>query len=188
MRSGVKPAAIAGSSIGALVGAAYAAGMSGKDLRRYVIGLAHDPSETMRGLSPRAQESSPICLLRRLRPRDADRCGEVLRAFLPDAIPADFSELDIPLTVMATDLHRRGKRRFLGSASARACRLHGHTRPASAGQHQWPHSHRWRHYQSVAFRPAHRARRCHRRRRCVRLPEADRSDCRAHGRCIYATL
>ena len=36
---GVKPAAIAGTSIGALIGAAYAAGMSGKDIRRHVIAL-----------------------------------------------------------------------------------------------------------------------------------------------------
>ena len=39
---GVKPTAIAGTSIGALVGAAYAAGMHGKDIRRHVIALAHD--------------------------------------------------------------------------------------------------------------------------------------------------
>ena len=35
---GVKPAAIAGASIGALIGAAYAAGMRGNDIRRHVIG------------------------------------------------------------------------------------------------------------------------------------------------------
>src|SRR6476659_1801656 len=37
---GVKPAAIAGTSIGALVGAAYAAGMRAKDIRRHVIAVA----------------------------------------------------------------------------------------------------------------------------------------------------
>jgi NTE family protein len=47
---GVKPAAIAGTSIGALVGAAYAAGMRGKDIRRHVIGFAHDRAETTRRL------------------------------------------------------------------------------------------------------------------------------------------
>ena len=31
---GTRPAAIAGTSIGALIGAAYAAGMAGRDIRR----------------------------------------------------------------------------------------------------------------------------------------------------------
>ena len=34
---GVKPVAIAGTSIGAIIGAGYAAGMSGRDMRRYAI-------------------------------------------------------------------------------------------------------------------------------------------------------
>jgi NTE family protein len=34
---GVKPAAIAGTSMGAIVGAAYAAGMSGAEIRAYVL-------------------------------------------------------------------------------------------------------------------------------------------------------
>jgi len=34
---GRKPAAIAGTSIGALIAAAYAAGMSGRQIRRFVI-------------------------------------------------------------------------------------------------------------------------------------------------------
>ena len=38
---GVRPVAIAGSSIGAAMGAAYAAGLSGKAIRRHVISLAH---------------------------------------------------------------------------------------------------------------------------------------------------
>ena len=36
---GVKPTAIAGTSIGALIGAAYAAGMRGKDIRHHVLRL-----------------------------------------------------------------------------------------------------------------------------------------------------
>ena len=45
---GVKPVAIAGTSIGALIGAAYAAGMTGKEIRRYLLSLAHDRSEMVR--------------------------------------------------------------------------------------------------------------------------------------------
>ena len=47
---GVKPTAIAGTSIGALIGAAYAAGMRGKDIRHHVIRFAHDRGETRRRL------------------------------------------------------------------------------------------------------------------------------------------
>src|SRR5436309_220634 len=47
---GVRPAILAGTSIGALIGAAYAAGLSGKELRRYVIALAHDRAEAWRRL------------------------------------------------------------------------------------------------------------------------------------------
>src|SRR5207237_7739366 len=47
---GLKPAAVAGTSIGALIGAAYAAGMSGKEIRRYIIALAHDRGEMLRRL------------------------------------------------------------------------------------------------------------------------------------------
>ena len=39
---GVRPAAIAGTSIGAAIGAAYASGMTGKTMRRIVTNLAHE--------------------------------------------------------------------------------------------------------------------------------------------------
>ena len=48
----VRPAAIAGTSIGGLIGAAYAAGMSGKEIRRYVVSLAHDRSEVVLRAKP----------------------------------------------------------------------------------------------------------------------------------------
>ena len=45
---GVKPVAIAGTSIGAVIGAGYASGMSGRDMRRYAIQLAHNRADVMR--------------------------------------------------------------------------------------------------------------------------------------------
>ena len=104
---GVKPVAVAGTSIGALVGAAYAAGMTGKDIRRFVIGLAHDRGETTRRLiAARAGKLADIFSggWSQATQLDAEKfCAQ----FLPDAVPADFSALLIPLTVMATDLHAR---------------------------------------------------------------------------------
>src|SRR5215472_2332057 len=47
---GVKPTAIAGTSLGALIGSAYAAGMRGRDIRHHVLRFAHDRGETTRRL------------------------------------------------------------------------------------------------------------------------------------------
>jgi NTE family protein len=104
---GVKPAAIAGTSLGALIGAAYAAGMPGKDIRHHVLRFAHDRGETMRRLlQARAGKLSDLLSggLSQATQFDAEKfCAQ----FLPDAVPADFSALTIPLVVMTTDLHRR---------------------------------------------------------------------------------
>lgn len=104
---GIKPVAIAGTSIGALIGAAYAAGMRGKDIRHYVVALAHNPGEIRRRLMKAragtlAQFFSGAFSQATL--MDAEKfCAQ----FLPEVVPADFSALEIPLTVIATDLHRR---------------------------------------------------------------------------------
>jgi NTE family protein len=103
---GVRPVAIAGSSIGALAGAVYAAGMSGKSIRRHVIDLAHNRAEVWRRLViARAGKLSGLFggdfSAVRL---DAEKVAE---QFLPDDVPHDFAALDIPLTVVASDLHGR---------------------------------------------------------------------------------
>ena len=104
---GVRPAAIAGSSIGALAGAVYAAGMSGKAIRRYVIDLAHNRTEVWRRvMMARAGTFSEMfggdfAAAWRL---DAEL---VVQQFLPDLVPDEFAALGIPLTVVASDLHGR---------------------------------------------------------------------------------
>jgi NTE family protein len=104
---GAKPVVIAGTSIGALIAAAYAAGMSGKDIRHHVLAIAHNPRETrQRLLAARAGKLSDLLsgAFSQATQMDAEKfCGQ----FLPDAVPADFSALAIPLIVLATDLHRR---------------------------------------------------------------------------------
>ena len=104
---GVKPAAIAGTSIGALIGAAYAAGMSGRDIRHHALAIAHNPRDTRRRLlAARAGKLADLLsgALSQATQMDAEKfCAQ----FLPEALPADFAALVIPLTVTATDLHRR---------------------------------------------------------------------------------
>ena len=104
---GVKPTAIAGTSIGAFVGAAYAAGMSGRQMRRYTISLAHNRAELFRRvILARAGRLSNLftsgfggaTLI------DAEKFCE---QFLPPDVPQDFGDLVIPLTVVASDLYAR---------------------------------------------------------------------------------
>ncbi len=104
---GIRPVAIAGSSIGAAVGAAYASGMSGKDIRRYAIKLAHDRTEAMRRLM--RSRAGKLSDLFGGGLGDATRLdGEKLvTEFLPEQLPEEFGGLSIPLTVIASDLYRR---------------------------------------------------------------------------------
>ena len=104
---GIRPVAIAGSSIGAVAGAVYAAGMNGKALRRYVIDLAHNRAEVWRRLMlARAGTigdmfSGDFTAAVRL---DAEK---LIAQFLNNLVPDDFAALGIPLAVVASDLYGR---------------------------------------------------------------------------------
>lgn len=101
---GIRPVVIAGSSIGAIMGAAYAAGMSGKDIRDYVISTFKNRTHVLARLW-RLRPDTFVHLI-----SSAPRIGEldaqkVLRAFLPHEIPETFAQLQIPLKVVATDFY-----------------------------------------------------------------------------------
>jgi NTE family protein len=104
---GVKPVAIAGSSIGALVGACYAAGLPGKAIRRHVLELTFNRAEVFRRLmGARAVTLSSVLAAPFGNPvlLDADKfCA----AFIPEGVPADFEALGIPLLLIATELNER---------------------------------------------------------------------------------
>ena len=178
---GVKPVAIAGTSIGAIIGAGYAAGMSGKEMRRYAIHVAHNRTDIMRRMMrARAGKLSAIFgggL------GDATRLDAELlcQEFLPESLPEDFSGLSIPLTVIASDLYRRCEVPFsdgpLRRALAASISLPTIMRPvevdgAGAG--------RRRRHQSAAVRASARPRRCRRRGRDfrVRFPPTTSARCR----------
>ncbi len=132
---GVKPAAIAGTSIGALVGAGYAAGLSGKDMRRHVIAIAHHPGDTRRRLL-QARAGTLAHLLTGAFSQATQLDAEKLCAqFLPESLPADFAALHIPLIVTTTDLHRREEAPIssgpLRPALAAAIAIPGIFRPVS---------------------------------------------------------
>ena len=134
----IKPVAIAGASFGAVIAAAYAAGMSGKAIRRAVIAVTHDPGESWRRLlAARAGGwtdwlasplGNPLLL-------DAEKfCA----GFLPPEVPEDFAALSIPLTVVTTDLYARGEAALtsgpLKAAIAASIAIPGLMRPVVLGE------------------------------------------------------
>jgi len=102
---GIKPVAISGSSVGAMIGAAYASGMSGLEVRQYVIDTFGNKGQFLTRLW-RELPSSVGELVSRGWPKigelDAER---VLRAFMPKQVPDSFEDLKIPLIITATDFY-----------------------------------------------------------------------------------
>ena len=102
---GLKPALIAGSSMGAIVGAAYAAGLSGRDLRAHVEASFRDRARVIARLLEarigkiadlwRGGLGNPVLI-------DGER---LLDLFWPQAVPDRFEELGIPFLSVATDYH-----------------------------------------------------------------------------------
>ncbi|MEK8125268.1 patatin-like phospholipase family protein [Methylocystis sp. IM4] len=124
---GVRPVALAGASIGAIIGAAYAAGFSGEALREHTEAvLANRLKLARRLLYARARGRKrlfkgvghPFLI-------DGER---FLDAFWPEGVPERFEDLQIPLTVVATDFQRRCEVAF----------TKGLLRPAIAGSMSVP--------------------------------------------------
>ncbi|GAB4535813.1 MAG: patatin-like phospholipase family protein [Roseibium sp.] len=99
---GLKPAQIAGTSIGAIMGAAYASGRDGQDIRDIALEIFAD-------------RNSVLSRLWQLRPRrftEMFRAGpvqfdplRVLEVFIAGYLPERFEDLRIPLRVLATDFY-----------------------------------------------------------------------------------
>ncbi|RMD92367.1 MAG: patatin-like phospholipase family protein [Alphaproteobacteria bacterium] len=123
---GRRPVAIAGTSIGALMGAAYAAGLSGAEIRAHVMELLTSPSRAARRLWEEARFDG----LGRLLSLDA---RAIVSVVLPARVPRRFEELQVPLTVVATDFHGRAERRLsrgdLRAALAASIAIPGVVRP-----------------------------------------------------------
>lgn len=99
---GIKPAGIAGTSIGAIYGAGYAAGLSGNDLRQLSLEMLSNRSKAAQRLwqtrSIRRSRSALLSI-----PQFIPE--QLAQAFLADHIPDDFSTLNVPLAVIATNYY-----------------------------------------------------------------------------------
>jgi NTE family protein len=98
---GLEPSVIAGTSIGALIGAGWANGMSGAELREHLESSLGD-FRRLGGKLWATQWGSFLNTLRRGFSMQID-AEEIIANFVPDDFAKSFEELEIPLHVVATD-------------------------------------------------------------------------------------
>ncbi len=99
---GIRPVSIAGSSIGAIMGAGMAAGMTGKDIREHALSILSRRTE----VASRMWKARPGSLAEMMKGGlhvSQFNVERIIKAFLPPAVPETFAELKIPLKVTATD-------------------------------------------------------------------------------------
>jgi NTE family protein len=100
---GLKPSVIAGCSIGSLVGAAYAGGMSAREIRERAEMLLADRFTAMRYAFGQ-KRLNPLDLLAVRGLASLHVQGETLvNIVLPDTLPEMIEDLPIPFKVIATD-------------------------------------------------------------------------------------
>lgn len=103
---GIRPASIAGTSIGAIIGAAYAAGMSGAELREYVLQLFRKRSDVLARLWRVRSTTRFTDILAPALANPAQLNAErFLSIFMPEEVPEEFAGLKLPFTAIASDFY-----------------------------------------------------------------------------------
>ena len=98
---GLRPSVIAGTSIGSLVGAGWAAGLKGSEIREHSLSVLG----SMRSITSRLWKTQ-IKDLRNLFKNGISMqldSFEIVKAFLPPDFPKEFKDLRTPLYIIATD-------------------------------------------------------------------------------------
>jgi NTE family protein len=102
---GIKPSIIAGTSIGAIFGAAYASGLSAAELHVHTEEALARKLDLMRGLvAARAQGPGQLWNLLAARAQLLDP-EALLELVLPKGVARDFKDLAIPLRIVASDYY-----------------------------------------------------------------------------------
>jgi NTE family protein len=102
---GIEPSIIVGTSIGAIYGAAYAAGLDARLIRAHTEETLSGRLDLVRQLvSSRASVASRLFNLLPIRAGLLSPTA-LLDSVLPGGIPNDFAQLRIPLAVVATGFH-----------------------------------------------------------------------------------
>ncbi len=134
---GVRPVAIAGTSMGAVIGAAYAAGIEARAIRAHVLRVLRNRSDVM-GKLLRARVGRFADLVLRGRGNPVLLDPEIfLDLFWPANMPAMFEDLAIKTIVVATNYSDRSEIEFrtgpLGPAVAGSMAIPGLFRPVESG-------------------------------------------------------
>lgn len=133
---GIKPTLIAGCSIGAIIGAAYAAGIPGAALREHVQSSFRDRARVVSRLLE-ARVGRLADLVRGLGNPVLMDGERLLDLFWPDAVPDRFEDLAIPFSATAADYHRHVEVTLsqgpLTPAVAASLAIPGLVRPVSLG-------------------------------------------------------
>lgn len=104
---GIKPDIITGTSIGAIFGAAYASGLSAREIRAHTLDLLTQRFSLLRDLfAARAQGGGRFMGLFSARSALLDPAA-VLDIVMPRRLAHDFSELQIPTEIVATDFYQQ---------------------------------------------------------------------------------
>jgi NTE family protein len=104
---GIRPAIVSGTSIGALLGSAYASGMSGQDIRAYCDDLFVKRTAVLRRLFSHWNDAwftSKVSMTGS--PFSAEN---IITALLPETMPKTFEELKIPFLAVATDFYTQSE-------------------------------------------------------------------------------
>jgi len=104
---GIRPSVIAGTSIGAIYGAAYASGISGNDLRTHTREILAQRLGLVRDLFvARARPLQRMVTLFANRGAILDP-DALLDLIMPRRVAADFDALEIPLKIVASDFYEQ---------------------------------------------------------------------------------
>src|SRR5215207_5548393 len=127
---GIKPAVIAGSSMGAVTGAAYAAGVSARQIRSHAERLLHDRAPVMAALVE-ARTGRLADMIARGNPLLID--GErFLDRLWPNILPERFEDLRLPFLAVATDYYGRTERSFMQDRCCPPSRTRWQSRASSS--------------------------------------------------------
>jgi len=133
---GIRPIAIAGTSMGAVIGAAYAAGLNAQDIRSHVLKVLRNRSNVLgKLLRARVGRFADLVLRGHGNPVLLDP-EIVLELFWPAGVPDDFDDLAIRTIVVATNYSARNEAVFqsgpLSAAVAGSMAIPGLFRPVES--------------------------------------------------------
>jgi len=101
---GIQPSVIAGTSIGALIGSAYAAGISGAHIRAHLIETLGDRFYLIRQVfGARTQPVQRLLSVLPMRSALLDS-NALLDLVMPHGMPNDIADLEIPFRAVATNM------------------------------------------------------------------------------------